>query len=37
MGFTNIAVLDGGFPAWNSKKYPIEKHQIISLKGNFIM
>jgi thiosulfate/3-mercaptopyruvate sulfurtransferase len=25
MGFTKIAVLDGGLPAWNSKKYPIEK------------
>jgi thiosulfate/3-mercaptopyruvate sulfurtransferase len=38
MGFTNIAVLDGGLPAWNSKKYPIEKptnHQ--SKKGNFIV
>ncbi|QOD61316.1 sulfurtransferase [Polaribacter haliotis] len=36
MGFTNIAVLDGGFPEWTSKKYPIENpkyHQ--RTKGNF--
>ncbi len=36
MGFTNIAVLDGGFPKWKSKNYPSEKprnHQI--KKGNF--
>ena len=36
MGFKNIAVLDGGFPAWNAKNYPIEKpiiRQII--KGDF--
>ncbi|MBU3012519.1 sulfurtransferase [Polaribacter vadi] len=25
MGFTNIAVLDGGFPDWVSKEYAIEK------------
>jgi thiosulfate/3-mercaptopyruvate sulfurtransferase len=25
MGFTNIAVLDGGFPAWNFKNYSTEK------------
>lgn len=25
MGFTNIAVLDGGLPEWKSKGYPIEK------------
>lgn len=24
MGFKNIAVLDGGFPEWQSKKYPVE-------------
>jgi thiosulfate/3-mercaptopyruvate sulfurtransferase len=37
MGFTNIAVLDGGFPAWSSKNYPTEKptnHQ--PKKGDFI-
>jgi thiosulfate/3-mercaptopyruvate sulfurtransferase len=37
MGFTNIAVLDGGLPAWNSKNYPTEKptnHQ--PKKGDFI-
>lgn len=36
MGFTNIAVLDGGFPAWNANKYPVEK-QIShpKRKGNF--
>ena len=27
MGFKNIAVLDGGFPAWKSKEYPTEKPQ----------
>lgn len=38
MGFTNIAVLDGGLPAWNSKHYPIEdpKNHFFS-KGNFIV
>lgn len=36
MGFNNIAVLNGGFPEWNSKKYPIEKPQKNQfLKGNF--
>jgi thiosulfate/3-mercaptopyruvate sulfurtransferase len=36
MGFTNIAVLDGGFPTWNSKKYPIEKSKKQDYKkGNF--
>ncbi|WP_114903929.1 sulfurtransferase [Kordia sp. SMS9] len=24
MGFDNIAVLDGGFPAWRAAKYPVE-------------
>lgn len=36
MGFTNIAVLDGGLPKWKSKNYPLEhpeKHQ--TKKGNF--
>ena len=36
MGFKNIAVLNGGFPEWKSKKYPIETpktHQ--PKKGNF--
>ena len=27
MGFTNVAVLDGGFPAWKKANYPIEKKQ----------
>lgn len=27
MGFHNIAVLDGGLPAWKKAKYPIEKKQ----------
>ena len=36
MGFTNIAVLDGGFPAWKSKDYPIEQKHLINLnKGDF--
>mgnify|MGYP003646402301 CR=1 FL=1 len=36
MGFTNIAVLDGGFPAWNAKQYPIEKQvNHPKKKGNF--
>lgn len=36
MGFQNIAVLNGGFPEWKSKEYPIEKpvkHQYH--QGNF--
>ncbi|QTE23162.1 sulfurtransferase [Polaribacter cellanae] len=36
MGFKNIAILDGGFPEWKSKNYPIETpktHQ--PKKGNF--
>ncbi|MFK8060917.1 MAG: sulfurtransferase [Polaribacter sp.] len=36
MGFKNIAVLNGGLPAWKAKNYPIEKpktHQ--PKKGNF--
>ncbi|KGL63520.1 sulfurtransferase [Polaribacter sp. Hel1_85] len=36
MGFTNIAVLDGGFPKWEEKKYPVEKQQFKSpRKGGF--
>lgn len=36
MGFTNIAVLDGGFPAWKKANYPIEKKQIQDVElGNF--
>ena len=27
MGYTNIAVLNGGFPEWNKKGYPTEKKQ----------
>ena len=36
MGFKNIAVLNGGFPDWISKGYPIEssQKQVLS-KGNF--
>ncbi|MGB1307833.1 MAG: sulfurtransferase [Oceanihabitans sp.] len=26
-GYNNVAVLDGGFPEWKSKKFPIEKKQ----------
>ncbi|WP_439128860.1 sulfurtransferase [Polaribacter sp.] len=36
MGFTNITVLNGGFPTWKSKNYPVEvaqKHQL--KKGDF--
>lgn len=36
MGYTNIAVLDGGFPAWKKANYPIEKKQIQDVElGNF--
>jgi len=36
MGFKNIAVLDGGFPKWEEKKYPVEKQQKnVFLQGNF--
>ena len=36
MGFTNIAVLDGGFPAWKKANFPIEKKQIQDVElGNF--
>lgn len=36
MGFTNIAVLDGGLPEWKSKGYPIEKPMESEIvKGNF--
>ncbi len=36
MGFQNIAVLNGGFPVWKSKKYLIEQQQTKSLpQGNF--
>ena len=36
MGFKNIAVLDGGYPAWKSKEYPTEKPQRHQLKkGTF--
>lgn len=38
MGHTNIAVLDGGFPLWKSKNYPIERKQSNSTKiiGDFV-
>ncbi|WP_439133023.1 sulfurtransferase [Polaribacter sp.] len=36
MGFTNIAVLDGGLSAWKSKNYPTEKPKGNQLKkGDF--
>ena len=36
MGFKNIAVLDGGFPAWKAANYPIEKKQTHNFElGNF--
>lgn len=36
MGFSNIAVLDGGFPAWKAKGYSIEKKQEnFRKKGDF--
>lgn len=36
MGFKNIAVLNGGFPAWKAKNYPIEKVQKKQVSaGNF--
>ena len=36
MGFKNIAVLDGGFPAWKNKQLPIEKpNDFKPQKGNF--
>lgn len=36
MGFSNIAVLDGGFPAWKQAGYPVENYQKRQiLKGDF--
>ncbi|MFY0631138.1 MAG: sulfurtransferase [Flavobacteriaceae bacterium] len=36
MGFDNVAVLNGGFPAWTEKGYPVEKQIKNSFtKGNF--
>jgi len=36
MGFHNIAVLDGGLPAWEKENYPIEKKQIHNFElGDF--
>jgi thiosulfate/3-mercaptopyruvate sulfurtransferase len=36
MGFSNIAVLDGGFPAWNTASLPIENpKKSQKIKGNF--
>lgn len=36
MGFKNIAVLNGGFPEWKSKNYPVEKPILQKkAKGNF--
>ncbi|TXD52523.1 MULTISPECIES: sulfurtransferase [unclassified Polaribacter] len=38
MGFTNIAILDGGFPAWKAQNYPIESPKQRSLpKGDFVV
>ena len=36
MGFTNIAVLNGGLPAWRAKKFPVEIAKTNQLKkGDF--
>tara|TARA_R110001599_G_scaffold81233_4_gene219184 strand:+ start:2050 stop:2901 length:852 start_codon:yes stop_codon:yes gene_type:complete len=36
VGFDNIAVLDGGFPAWEKARYPIEKKQTHNVElGDF--
>ena len=36
MGFKNIAILNGGLPAWEKAKYPVEKKQIHDVElGNF--
>lgn len=36
MGFENIAVLNGGYPAWKKANYPVEKKKVNKLqKGNF--
>ncbi|OAD40893.1 sulfurtransferase [Polaribacter atrinae] len=36
MGFTNVAVLDGGFPKWNENKFPVENQKKKDhLKGDF--
>lgn len=36
MGFTNIAILDGGFPEWKAKNYPTEMPKNRKLQpGNF--
>ncbi|TVZ54805.1 thiosulfate/3-mercaptopyruvate sulfurtransferase [Lutibacter sp. Hel_I_33_5] len=36
MGFENIAVLDGGLPAWKKANYPIaSQHKVAKEKGNF--
>ncbi|MGK0413785.1 MAG: thiosulfate/3-mercaptopyruvate sulfurtransferase [Polaribacter sp.] len=38
MGFTNIAVLDGGLPAWKSKNYPIQVPNEHALpQGDFLV
>lgn len=36
MGFTNIAILDGGLPYWMAKNYPVERqiHKLFS-RGDF--
>lgn len=37
MGHSNVAVLNGGFPAWQKAKYPIEKSKITKVySGDFI-
>jgi len=37
MGYTNIAVLDGGLPEWNLKKLPVEPlKNYKGKKGNFV-
>lgn len=36
MGFENIAVLDGGLPEWNNRKYPTQfEYKLSQLIGNF--
>jgi thiosulfate/3-mercaptopyruvate sulfurtransferase len=36
MGFTNVAVLDGGLPEWKASSFPVEKPGVYQLKkGDF--
>lgn len=37
MGYTNVAVLDGGLPEWNAKGFPVESlKEYTGKQGNFI-